>query len=307
MRSGPEIQPLADQQDELREGGRWILGIAVGVAALAVSYVLAVWTRSGQALENAALRGADQVRDEDLANANDSLHAITIGSLVASLVLVGVIALVRRRWDLAVAGVGVIVLGQVLAQGLKRLVLPRPELVDVVGDYTNNSFPSGHTTIAMTVMFALVLVVPYRLRGIMMFFVVPWALAVGGYTITAKWHRFSDTVGAMAIALICGCLASWWLSRRGGVIPFPGRTFPGRVVLVVATSVASVVSLVLGGFIWAVGFSREVDFSEPDEAWDYNAYLGASSLSVGCAGLTALVFWGLWHRREIASTSRRDP
>lgn len=267
---------------------------------LVASYLLAVWTRTGQAVENAALRGADQVSRQEAVIADDFLHAITVWSLGVAVLAVAAIALLRRRVDLAVAAVGVIVLGQVLTQSLKRFILPRPELVDVVGNYTHNSFPSGHTTIAMTVLFALFLVVPYRWRGVMMFFVWSWAVSIGAYTITAKWHRLSDTIGAVAIALICACLASWWLSSRGEVTREPGRAFPGRVVLVVAIAVVSLAGLVSGGFIWAVGLARGVDFSVPDEIWDYNAYLGAAAMSAAIAGLAALLFWWLWHRRQIS-------
>lgn len=120
------------------------------MVVLVASYLLAVWTRTGQAVENAALRGADQVAEQDAVEANETLSAITLISLIGAMILVAVIALLRRRLDLAVAAVGVIVLGQMLTQALKRFILPRPDLVEVAGDYSHNSFPSGHTTIAMT-------------------------------------------------------------------------------------------------------------------------------------------------------------
>lgn len=186
----------------------------LGVLVLAVSYLLAVWTPGGQALENAALRGADQVRGEDSLAASEALSKITIYSLAVATLLIGLIGLLRRRLDLASAGVAVILLGQVTTQTLKRFVLPRPPLVEVTGDYSQNSFPSGHTTIAMTVMLAALIAVPYRWRGITMALVLTWAVGIGAQTVTAKWHRISDTLGADAVALICACLASWWLQAR---------------------------------------------------------------------------------------------
>lgn len=280
---------------------RWLLGAGISGLVLVGTYLLAVWTPTGQALENAALRGADQVNSQEVADANDALHAITLFSLGLAIVVVVAIAMARRRLDLAVAGAGVIVLGQVLTQGLKRFVLPRPELVEVTGNYTQNSFPSGHTTIAMTVLFALLIVVPYRWRGVMMFFVWPWAVGIGAYTITAKWHRFSDTLGAMAVALLCACLASWWLARRGQVGQHTGRAYPGRVVLVVFIALTAVAAVALGGFLWGVGFAQGVEFTQPEAAWDYNAYLGANTLAAGFAGVATLAFWTLWHRRRIGS------
>lgn len=294
--SGSKLVLASDRLD-----GRWLLGAVISIVVLIGTYLLAVWTPTGQALENAALRGADQVNSQDVADANDALHAITVFSLGLAVVVVVAIALVRRRLDLAVAGAGVIVLGQVLTQGLKRFVLPRPELVEVTGNYTQNSFPSGHTTIAMTVLFALLIVVPYRWRGVMMFFVWPWAVGIGAYTITAKWHRFSDTIGAMAVALICACLASWWLARRGRVAQHTGQSYPGRVGLVVLIALTAVTTVALGGLLWGVGFAQGVDFTQPDLDWDYNAYLGANTLAAGFAGMATLAFWTLWHRRRIGA------
>jgi membrane-associated phospholipid phosphatase len=273
------------------------LAAVASVLVLAVTYVLAVWTVGGQSVENAALRGADQVADEDLAAAGDALGAITVVSLGLAVVAVAVIALARRRVDLAVAGVSVIVLGQVITQSLKRFVLPRPALVEVVGAYTHNSFPSGHTTIAMTVLFAILIVVPYRWRGVSLFFVLPWAIGIGAYTVTAKWHRFSDTLGAAAVALLCACLASWWLARRGSVRPYTGHPYRLRVVLVVLVALGSMVALALGGLLWGIPMARGNDLAHAGAAAEYTAYLGAHSLAAGFSGAAALIFWWLWRRR----------
>lgn len=116
-------------------------------------------------------------------------------------------------------------------------MLPRPELVDTTGGFTANSLPSGHTTIAMTVLFATVLVVPYRWRGPAMLIVAFWAVSVGHYTLTAKWHRLSDTLAADAVALTLACLASWWLVRRGAVARDTGRP---RIVSVLVTVLLSI-------------------------------------------------------------------
>lgn len=283
-----------------RSGRRWIISAVIAVVVLAAAYLLAVWTVGGQELENAALRGADQVRTDDRTAADEALGAITVWSLGLATVVVAAIALVRRRVDLAVAGVAVIVLGQLITQSLKRFILPRPPLVEVVGDYSGNSFPSGHTTIAMTVLFAVLIVVPYRWRGLAMFVVLSWAVGIGAYTVTAKWHRFSDTLGADAVALLCACLASLWLARRGAVAHYEGRPHRGRVVIVVLVALGTTTLLVVGGLLWGIPLARGTDLSLRDPAQDYTAYLGANALAAAASGLAALAFWGLWHRREVA-------
>jgi membrane-associated phospholipid phosphatase len=280
-----------------QDSWRWGVAALVSVVVLVLTYVLAVWTVGGQSLENAALRGADQVATEELAAAGEALGAITVVSLGVAIAVVALIALVRRRVDLAVAGVGLVVLGQVITQGLKRFVLPRPPLVDVVGDYAHNSFPSGHTTIAMTVLFAILIVVPYRWRGLSLLFVLPWAIGIGAYTVTAKWHRFSDTLGAAAVAMLCACLASWWLARRGTVTRYTGRPYRLRVVLVIVASMSTALALLLGALLWGIPMARGTDMAHAGPASEYTAYLGAHSLAAGFSGAAALVFWWLWHRR----------
>lgn len=286
---------------------RWVTAALLSLFALAGVYITAVWTAHGQARENAALRGADQVSRQDFATASGALENITIYSLGLAIVLVALVALLRRRLDLAIAAVGIIVAGQVITQGLKRFVLTRPELVQVSGDYTANSFPSGHTTIAMTVLFAALIVVPYRWRGVTGLVLLGWALSIGAYTVTAKWHRVSDTVGADAIALLCGCLAAWWLSRRNGLRRYTGRAYPARVALISIVTAFTVVSLAIGAFLWIVPAMRGISGLTPNPADDYTIYLGANSLAAGFSGLAALVFWGLWHRLEVApaGTQRR--
>lgn len=220
---------------------RWIWGAATAALVLAATYALAVLTPGGQALENAALRGADQVREAVLTEASVALGHITVATLALATALVGVIGVARRRWDLAIAGVSVIILGQLITQSLKRFVPPRPELVTVTGDSTNNSFPSGHTTIAMTMLFAALIVTPYRWRGLMLLLTLGWAVGIGAYTITAKWHRFSDTLGAGAVAFLCASLAAWWLTRRGSVARYGSPPRRARVVIAVLLAGAGVV------------------------------------------------------------------
>ncbi len=277
---------------------RWLLTAGGASVVLIVSYLLAVWTARGQALENAALRGADQVDSDEFTAASEALGQITVYSLVLAVVLIGLVGLLRKRVDLAVAGVSVIVLGQVITQGLKRFVLPRPELVDVSPDFTQNSFPSGHTTIAMTVLFAIFIVVPRRWRGVAALIVLFWAIGIGAYTTTAKWHRFSDTLGADAVALICACLASWWLMRRGSVRFTTGPVRRSRAILVGLLTLWTALPLVLGGILWGVPLLRGWDVAAPDPTQDYSVYLGAHSLAAGFSGLTALIFWRLWHRLD---------
>lgn len=275
---------------------RWPVIAGVSAVLVLVVYLVAVQTVDGQLVENAALRGAGEAGRRNIVQATDALDRITVYSLAAAVLLVAGAALLRRRWDLAVAGVGVIVGGQVIVQGLQR-VLPRPELVPVSKADLGNSFPSGHTAVAMTVLFATLIVVPYRWRGVALLIVMTWAVGIGHYTLTAKWHRLSDTLAADAIALGLAALASWWLDRRGALHRYTGPPRVLAVVCTVAVAAVGCTSIGLGSVLWAVPLSREgVRAAVHQDAW--LIYLGATSFATAGSILAALVFLWSWRRIE---------
>ena len=86
-----------------------------------------------------------------------------MSSLVAGTGALVFIGLVRGRLLLAIA-VGVSIFGaNVTTEVLKRIVFERPDLIDV-GRF-GNTYPSGHTTVAMSLAVGAVLVAPRRWRG----------------------------------------------------------------------------------------------------------------------------------------------
>ncbi|MGM1063300.1 phosphatase PAP2 family protein [Saccharothrix sp. Mg75] len=287
---GVDQRPVA-----LATSRRWQVVAVAAFAVAALVYVLAVWTTAGQELENAALRGADQVDEAQAGQAWGALDEITVYSLAAATLAIALVGALRRRWDLVVASVGVIVLGQVVVQVLKRFVLVRPPLVEVTGDYAHNSLPSGHTTIAMTVLFAAVIVAPHRWRGVVMLLVLPWAVGIGHYTLTAKWHRLSDTLAADAIALGLAALASWWLVRRGALHRYEGRRRVGRVVIGSLAALSALIGLVLGGILWGVPLVR-VGLTGTVRDHEWVVYLGAGSFASAGSITAALVFLVSWRR-----------
>ncbi|MCB1274293.1 MAG: phosphatase PAP2 family protein [Leucobacter sp.] len=281
---------------------RWWVLIAVSVALFIAVYVLMVLTPLGQAFENTGLRGADQVAATDVDEANETLGLITIWSLGIATLVVAIVGLARRQLLLAVLAVGVIVGGQIVTQSLKRFILPRPELIEVVGDFKGPSFPSGHTTIAMTVLVAVFLVVPYRARGIVMFFVVPWAAGIGAYTLIAKWHRLSDTIGADLVALALGSLAAILLLRAGRIERAPKLRVPAlRTILVVGLAGLTTLFALIGALLAAA--SLRMDLRDPVNEW--NVYLAVTTLATAGSLLTALVYWGSWRRLDVKPAAVR--
>lgn len=280
---------------------RWRALVAVGLVVLVASYAGLVLTRTGQALENAALRGADQLDARSVAEADEGLHAITLVSLGVACALVALVGLLRRSWPLAVAAVGTVVAGQVVTQSLKRFVLPRPELVEASPGYTGNSFPSGHTTIALTVLAAALLVATWRARGVVLLVVAPWAVSIGAYTLTAKWHRFSDTLGAAGVTLVVASLAALWLHRRGLVRPVDAPPRRARVVLVVAPLAGL---LVVSGGLGTALLAMAPSLLDRSPESDWVAFLALQCLAGAGSAATVLALWWSWHRLEVAPRPR---
>lgn len=266
----------------------------VAAALLLLVYVVAVLTPGGQRWENAALTGSGRASPDEKAQALDALAAIQIWSLAAALIAIAVIGLIRRQLLTSVIALAVVLAGAGGTEVLKRWILPRPDLVSAPADLVENSFPSGHTAIAMTTMVAVFLVVPYRWRGWAMFLVMTWATSIGQYTVTAHWHRLSDTVGADLIALILGSVAAYWLHRRGLVRVSEQRRYGGRVVYVVVATILGVVSLALGALLAWVSIDQELATG----SGDHNAFLATQVLAGAFSTAAALIYWATWHRLE---------
>ncbi|MEV5412349.1 phosphatase PAP2 family protein [Thermopolyspora sp. NPDC052614] len=197
------------------------------VLLLCLVYALAVCTRRGQLLEDAVLDAYLAVSTGPRARvALDALAHISVFSLAGAVVAVFAIGIVRRRPLLAVTSSGLIVASVVVTEFVKLAVV-RPLLLDSGVHRENQSFPSGHTTIAISVMCGLALVAPYRARVAAVFLGSLWGIGIAVATVTGNWHRPSDTIGSELITLACTCAALILLARHGRVRQAPPA--PGRV------------------------------------------------------------------------------
>lgn len=258
------------------------------------AYGALILTTPGQRLENAALRGADRVIWAQDA-ANDVLNLITVRSLAWAVILLAGIGLLRRRPRLSLAAVGLVGFSLGLTELFKRVIMLRPPLVIAPEVYMHNSYPSGHTTIAMSVLLALVLVSRYRYRSAVMLIAMLYGLGVGSWTLIAKWHRFSDTIGADAVALGVACAASLWLSQRGLVQVARTQELWPRQLLVILLVLAL---LLLGGVSLLLLENAGTDIP-PGPARDFRIFLAGTALSSAASISTALLFWWSWFRLEV--------
>lgn len=180
-----------------------VVGAAAAVAVYAIHRVFLL-TSLGQSVDTAALHGADVSHARAVEIMNRTLNGTSLASLVLVCVAVAAIGMIRHRLDLAVAA-AVLVIGANVTTQLLKMRLDRP---DLDGFPAPNSFPSGHTTAATSVAFALVLVLPHAIRGMVALIGAGYVAVIAVATVWAEWHRPSDTAAAMMIVLAWGALLS---------------------------------------------------------------------------------------------------
>lgn len=274
---------------------RWITFAVLAALAVAAVYWLAVLTPQGQAAENSGLRGADLVFGRATGTAAGTLAEVTPVSMIAGAVLAAVIALVRRRPALAVASVGSIVVTAALTQLLKNVVLDRPLLVETDAWYTGGSFPSGHTAAAVSVVFALAMVVPGRGRTVVLAIGGAIVVLVGNLTMAASWHRASDVLGADLVAFASAALACAWLSTRAQLGRAPRKGPRGGVNRLLA--VCSVVAVIVLAALAVQGIQYY-----PDDTKDLTAFVLLQLLAVSTSTIAVVGFSLAWRGLDVGGS-----
>jgi membrane-associated phospholipid phosphatase len=283
-----------------------LIGVSAVVAAASVVGIWALWrlfvdTWAGQSVDQAAMDGAAYGQNQVWRLAEPVLDVVSVSFIVVVLVTAVVIAVARRRWELAVQAAVVMLGANLTTQVLKKWVFERPEL-GVPGGY-GNTLPSGHTTVAAASAVVLTLVVAPRVR--------PWAAALGALyttatgvsTLVGRWHRPSDVVAAVLVVLVwtaatcaLAVLVPRW-STSGDVpvdrAPVPRATRAMLVVLSALAAVAGVVAALALSSTW----SKVPDVTSRSDL--LTAYLGgaAGTAFAACLGFAIV----LWLRQAAAS------
>lgn len=243
-------------------------------------YLFFVCTRLGQRIDDAAVNGRSTLTPEKVRDADDLLQTVDIASVVLLRGAVAFVAVVRGRFLLGAAAVGVIGAANVTSQVVKA-VLPRSDLTGKPELVIGNSLPSGHTTVAASIAVAAILVAPRRLRGPVAVVGAVYAGAVGVATLTAGWHRPSDAVAAFAVVVAWAAAAAWFVAaERPGVSRLSPRTSspvatPLLVALGVGLSAAAFTGLVAVLAARRLGHLDAIDLGQ--------AYAGATVAIAGAA------------------------
>jgi len=160
-----------------------------------------------------------------------ALVGIDVGSVAVATLLLAGVALMRRRAERALAAVAVVVASVVSAEALKHGL---PHLGGAIPAGRIPGFPSGHTSIAVSLGLALVLAAPPVLRPAAALVGAAYGAGIGLAVIVLGWHYPSDVVGAF---FLCG----FWAAVVGALLgDVPRRPrLPVAAALVAAVTVAA--------------------------------------------------------------------
>jgi hypothetical protein len=233
---------------ESRRGTTNLILALSAATGLIATYVVAVRTGRGQTLDYRALRG-QVVQPRPIQRvASGLLGTISVVSLGAVTTLLVALAAFRGRRLLGVA-VGAIVAGSVISTELLKHSLYRPLLSVQFGNEIVNTLPSGHSTVALSVVVAAVVVVPRRFQALIALLGSAYSIGIGIATVVARWHRPSDVVAATFMVAVWAFAGLFVLSRLGGVGTAPDAAWSRWVapvafmLLLLATAVLAATTL----------------------------------------------------------------
>ena len=245
-----------------------------------IAFLIAIRTAEGQRLDDAA-RGRLSPFDEPRAySATESLlDTISVSSLALFGLAIMAIALIRGRPRLAV-GAGIVVLGANITTQFLKSILDRPDLVNGLGP-SPGAFPSGHTTVAMSLAMALVLVAPPALRWLAAVAGCGYAAVVGMSVLALDWHRPSEVIAAY---LVC---VGWAAAVTAVLVAVSGLRELGAGGTSVATRAGAVAAVVVGVvFVVVVGIALQRRLDVIDFVGDSTSFAAAA---VACAAACALL------------------
>ncbi|WP_336631620.1 MULTISPECIES: phosphatase PAP2 family protein [unclassified Microbacterium] len=256
------------------------LAIAAGlVVAFVGSYLFFVHGYMGQLLDEQARIGAQSSGVTRFADALDLVPLVSAGVVLVAVM----IGLVRRQVLATVVALGVVAASNLTTQLLKHQLLSRPDN-GATGEW-HNSFPSGHTTVAASAIFALFLVCAPRLRPLIAALGAIIMIVIGALLVGNGWHRPSDVVGGILVVAIFVFL--------GGAVLAPLRPPASRARPGVAGTIAL---LVVASVACAVAFGAAyLAVAGGDEAPEVSMLAGLVAITV-TSGATALLAARLFRR-----------
>jgi membrane-associated phospholipid phosphatase len=199
---------------------------ALGAAGLCLVASALVWVLASQ-VPALQLKDAVALHDFTLLSrpavdgpANFLLHLLDPREFVFWGVALVAVAIARGRPRVALAVVALITLAPFTAETLKPLLATPHDQVGGVG-IGPASWPSGHSTAALALVLAAIIVAPARMRPLVAAVGGAFALAVGFALLMLAWHMPSDVLGGYLVATFWAALAV--AALRGAERRWPRR------------------------------------------------------------------------------------
>ncbi|RLV57293.1 phosphatase PAP2 family protein [Aeromicrobium phragmitis] len=222
------VQPTRSAARRGRVNGVAAIVAVLAILGLGALVATALASSTGQLVDDAAMNAVTANNTTELTLLS-GLGRVSLGAILAVAVGCVAIAVVRRRFALAVGAVAIIGASNVTTQLLKD-VLDRPNL----GLGVHNSLPSGHTTVVVSAVAALLLVLPAVIRPLMAVIGSAAIGLTGLSTIVAGWHRPADVLAALLVVLAwTGAVSVAVGGRRGPVVLSGLASFIGAISSVV--------------------------------------------------------------------------
>jgi membrane-associated phospholipid phosphatase len=240
-----------------------VLAAGAALAGLALLWIAAHAVGAGAHLDIAALQGFTSLEG---GRSGPASRLITSLADPAPFALIGValvlVAAARRRYRTALA-VPVILIGANATTQLLKPLMADPRVLDFLdhAQIPAASWPSGHSTGAMSLALCAVLVAAPRWRPAVAVAGAAFAAAVGYGLMTLGWHYPSDVLGGYLVAAVwtLGGVAALraadarWPERRGRDA---GRAAVAKARASVTLPAAAIAGLAVAGLavvVWRPG------------------------------------------------------
>ena len=240
---------------------RRLAGVAICLLATWLISHVALTTSYGQVIDTILMEGMMRSASqfEGFSTLITGIVSVPVMGVVGA--IVALVAAARRRPTLAGRALGAVVGANITTQILKDYILTRPNLGVTTG--AGNSLPSGHTTVAVTLSLALIVVAPQWFRSPAAWIGWAWTSLMGVSVMMEGWHRPSDVITA---ALIAG---AWALALS----PIERRPRHGakvqRVMVWASLGLIVIALLATGAAMW--GFSMSA--ASPGSGYGFEDFL----------------------------------
>ncbi|MFJ7069671.1 phosphatase PAP2 family protein [Streptomyces sp. NPDC101115] len=220
------------------------------ILLLTLAYAGLVLTATGRRWGNAAVAG--RLTDPAVARflrEHPSLQGSGTVSLALAVLLLVAVGVLRKRYRHLALALGTTAAALAAAELLQRYA-PGPRFVAANGVAVESGFPSSPAVLSLGTALGLLLVVPHRLRALVVGLGALWAVALGAYSVATGHHRPGDVIAADLLVLAVFAAAVSLLARKGKVRPAPRRGLSlQRLLGTVPLALLAIGGLAAGGLL----------------------------------------------------------